>query len=76
MFQVGDWVRLTDGVLPGLEGVIITPEEAVRYIPGALISSEVRAGEAFWVLLRIFNQPVPVEMRAASLQAALDCRAQ
>jgi transcription antitermination factor NusG len=58
----GDKVKVVDGTFVGLEGIILSPNEVVRFDPEARISHEVREGKVYWVLLPMFDKKVPVEL--------------
>jgi hypothetical protein len=55
-----------------MEGMILSPEEAVARNPDIRVSREVRDGKAYWVLLTLFEKEVSVELEAWQIATAAE----
>jgi hypothetical protein len=59
---------VVDGTFVGLEGIILSPEEAAVRSPQVRISRELRQGRICAVLLTLFEREVPVELEPWQLR--------
>ena len=61
-FPPGERVRIVAGTFTGMSGTIITADEAVQRVPGAVTGPEVDEGRMYWLLVSVFGQDIPVEL--------------
>jgi transcription antitermination factor NusG len=67
-FQAGDRLRVVDGTFAGMEGDVLSHEQAQERRRPCGLPEYRPAPEQVWVLLELFGRPVPVPLQSRQVE--------